>query len=316
MNLKNIERRTFFLIDQIIADLNDVDRKDELVALWLKYHNHIKSTCCNENQTFKILENAKIDTKNVVDTLILDYLLRIDVHKAKEFMKRAGGYTVEYWKMFGMRDKLVTLVDEEKYDEILEIVGGKDRSDTVTQFIFNVKSLKFIEMVRTNNKALSYIQSNFQDHKKTEVLKLAKMLLTQQTDTHQEYVESAKALIPKLCTDMFSIPTFSTLPIIYEIGMKSFQTLNTPEINAMLEVTCSKELPIDIALPKKYIFHSYVVCPVLKIVCDESNPPILLECRHVISMEAVKRLNCANGCFKCPYCPVESNINNVYEIYC
>ncbi|ELQ75538.1 putative E3 ubiquitin ligase [Trachipleistophora hominis] len=315
MNIKDIEKRTFFLIDQIVADLNDVDRKDELVALWLKYHNLVKSTCSNENQTFQIVENNRLDAKNVVDTLILDYLLRTDVHKARKFMRSASGNISEYWKMFEMKDKLVLLMDEQKYDEVLGIVEEKKKTDTITRFIFNVKSLKFMEMVHTSSTALSYLQSNFKEHSKADVLKLARILLTKQTNSRHEYVQQAKTLIPKLCTDLFNIPTFAALPIIYEIGMKSFQTLNTPEINEMLQTSCSKELPIDIALPKKYIFHSYVVCPVLKIVCDESNPPVLLECRHVISMEAVKRLNCANGCFKCPYCPVESNINNVYEIY-
>lgn len=73
------------------------------------------------------------------------------------------------------------------------------------------------------------------------------------------------------------------------------------------------ELPID--LPFTAQFHSIIICPVLKVPCCRVNPPIALECMHVISREAVKRLNNMNGYFDCPYCPRRSHVNKVFEIF-
>lgn len=73
------------------------------------------------------------------------------------------------------------------------------------------------------------------------------------------------------------------------------------------------EIPIELPFSEQH--HSIIICPVLKTPCDKLNPPLVLECFHVISREAVKRLNTVKGIFDCPYCPNKSDINEVFEIF-
>ncbi|KRH93859.1 putative E3 ubiquitin ligase [Pseudoloma neurophilia] len=73
------------------------------------------------------------------------------------------------------------------------------------------------------------------------------------------------------------------------------------------------EIPIELPFSEQH--HSMIICPVLKTPCDNLNPPLVLECFHVISREAVKRLNMVKGVFDCPYCPAKSDISKVFEIF-
>lgn len=128
------------------------------------------------------------------------------------------------------------------------------------------------------------------------------------------YTMLCDTLIPRLISKKFAIPSESALSILHDTGEPVFHKLNTQNINRTMEVYFKKELPINIPIENKYIFHSYVVCPVLKVICSDKNQPVLLECKHVISREAVRKLNIVNDIFKCPYCPKESSIRNVHNI--
>lgn len=85
--------------------------------------------------------------------------------------------------------------------------------------------------------------------------------------------------------------------------------------NKISSPLCDSDHEIPIELPFSEQHHSIVICQVLKTPCDKLNPPLVLECLHVISREAVKRLNTIKGVFDCPYCPNKSNINGVVEIF-
>jgi len=44
-----------------------------------------------------------------------------------------------------------------------------------------------------------------------------------------------------------------------------------------------QELPIETNIGKKYSFHSVFICPITKEKCSDMNPPVALNCGHVIS---------------------------------
>lgn len=62
------------------------------------------------------------------------------------------------------------------------------------------------------------------------------------------------------------------------------------------------ELPIKIDTGCSY--HSVFACPILRTRSGTSNPPMMLLCGHVISKDALSKLERA-GRLKCPYCPKE-----------
>ncbi|XP_005992441.1 E3 ubiquitin-protein transferase RMND5B [Latimeria chalumnae] len=74
------------------------------------------------------------------------------------------------------------------------------------------------------------------------------------------------------------------------------------------------ELPIEIDLGKKCWYHSVFACPILRQQTTDSNPPMKLICGHVISRDALNKLNIA-GKLKCPYCPMEQNPADAKRIY-
>ena len=74
------------------------------------------------------------------------------------------------------------------------------------------------------------------------------------------------------------------------------------------------ELPIEIDVSRKCHYHSIFACPILRQQSSDNNPPMKLQCGHVISRDALNKLT--NGSkLKCPYCPVEQNPADARLIY-
>jgi len=53
----------------------------------------------------------------------------------------------------------------------------------------------------------------------------------------------------------------------------------------------TKELPIEIDLGDKFKFHDIFICPVAKEAAVGQNTPQLLTCGHVISKQALQKIN-------------------------
>jgi len=70
------------------------------------------------------------------------------------------------------------------------------------------------------------------------------------------------------------------------------------------------ELPIEIPLPAENRYHSIFACPVSKEQSTEQNPPMMMECGHVVTKDSLQKLSKSGGRVKCPYCPVESQATN------
>ncbi|KAI9206396.1 CTLH/CRA C-terminal to lish motif domain-containing protein [Polychytrium aggregatum] len=84
-----------------------------------------------------------------------------------------------------------------------------------------------------------------------------------------------------------------------------------------LEWTQQGELPVEIPLLDQHRFHSIFVCPVSKEQATPENPPMMLQCGHVLTKESLVRLTKGNlnAKFKCPYCPSESTISQATRIH-
>lgn len=75
------------------------------------------------------------------------------------------------------------------------------------------------------------------------------------------------------------------------------------------------ELPVEIPLPAHLRFHSIFACPVSKEQGTEENPPMMMQCGHVVCQESLTRLGKGTGRVKCPYCPIESTVSQADRVY-
>jgi len=75
------------------------------------------------------------------------------------------------------------------------------------------------------------------------------------------------------------------------------------------------ELPIEIPLPPENRYHSIFACPVSKDQSTEQNPPMMMNCGHVVSKDSLQKLSKTGGRVKCPYCPVESMVSDALRVH-
>jgi len=65
-------------------------------------------------------------------------------------------------------------------------------------------------------------------------------------------------------------------------------------------------------LGPRFVRHSVFTCPISKEAGTPDNPPMLLLCGHVLGLASITKLarGSRSARFKCPYCPVESSMDD------
>ncbi len=76
-----------------------------------------------------------------------------------------------------------------------------------------------------------------------------------------------------------------------------------------------QELPTEVPLPPQLTFHSIFSCPVSREQASSENPPVLLQCGHVICRNSMTNIAKSNDRFKCPTCPVLQRASDTQELH-
>mmetsp|Transcript_30733 Transcript_30733/g.77000 ORF Transcript_30733/g.77000 Transcript_30733/m.77000 type:complete len:539 (-) Transcript_30733:103-1719(-) len=76
------------------------------------------------------------------------------------------------------------------------------------------------------------------------------------------------------------------------------------------------ELPVEMELGRDYVFHSVFACPVARDQAAPDNPPMILPCGLVLCRGSIQKMTRGNArTFKCPYCPVETNVASCRQVF-
>ncbi len=128
---------------------------------------------------------------------------------------------------------------------------------------------------------------------------------------------AASTLVTEACR-VAGLPAEDLISVIVKAGI-----IAAPTLLKMASVMQSsnrrwddmQELPSEVPLPPQLTFHSIFSCPVSREQASPENPPVLLQCGHVICRNSMANIARSNDRFKCPTCPVLQKANDTQELH-
>ncbi|CAD25332.1 hypothetical protein [Encephalitozoon cuniculi GB-M1] len=246
-----------------------------------------------ENNCADVVERLISETKDGKDEIIkirdgyvkfkkvISQISEDSTFLLEEFLE---GYPSKELELYLVSHEFLLLIHKGRYDEALRLCFKKLRSFVPT-YIQDVKPLLRFLVNPTN------IQ---------EALKKSRSKLIEKFKS--KYIE------------MNGMPNRCYLRELFETGTSAFLQLSTS--GSLLFDKDDSTLPMEIKIEKGRNYHSLFICPVLKTLCVDENIPVMLECGHVISLEAASVLSQEGvlNSFKCPYCPEMSKYENILRL--
>lgn len=198
---------------------------------------------------------------------------------------------------------------------------------------FNLHKINFIKIVQQGPKfqieALKYARNftPFADKCQKEIQRLMGSLLYintgLQNSPYSAYLnpvlwDEVEEEFAKDACKLMGLPVECPLSVCVQAGCKALPALvNIVQVMQQTQVghiLSKDELPIEIDLDASCLYHSVFSCPILRQQSTDLNPPMKLVCGHVISKDALNKLN-SNGKLKCPYCPVEQVPSDARQMF-
>ncbi len=178
--------------------------------------------------------------------------------------------------------------------------------------------------------AMSYGRSNFGRYSKrysAEIQRLCSAVAYRENipgspyggffDTSSAFADVEHAFTRDFCF-VLGLPADSPLYVAFTAGAISLPKMEKhAQImrDAKVEWTTSNELGVELPLPESMNFHQIFVCPVSKEQATDDNPPMRLQCGHVLARESIAKVSKQRQIIRCPYCPRESNVKDAKQIY-
>ncbi|KAH8486446.1 hypothetical protein H0E87_025454 [Populus deltoides] len=189
-----------------------------------------------------------------------------------------------------------------------------------SDLLLKLHCLQFVEILQggSRSKALSYVRTHispFGANHFSEIQKLMACLLWSGRLHHSPYSDLlspanwnvvAEELTRQFCNllgQSFDSPLSVTIAAGFQ-GLPPLLKFMNVMAGKKHEWQSMKQLPVPVELDREFQFHSIFVCPVLKEQSTDENPPMLMQCGHVLCKQSINKMS-KNGSktFKCPYCP-------------
>lgn len=117
-----------------------------------------------------------------------------------------------------------------------------------------------------------------------------------------------------------NFPLYDHLQVALDVG-GSDALFIIQRVKDMMNLTHSEwsqsnELPVELPIKNdNFKFHSVFICPISKEQTNDKNPPMMLNCGHVLALDSLNKLSKGGGRVKCPYCPSESQASTALRLY-
>ncbi|ESQ53294.1 hypothetical protein EUTSA_v10025455mg [Eutrema salsugineum] len=317
-----------------ISPVNQLEAAEKELNVALTKYPKVLEKQLNTDISKAYRNNVEFDT-HIVNQIIANFFYRQGMFDIGDcFVAETGESECSTRKSF-----------KEMY-QILEAMKGRDLEPALNWAVSNsdklkqvrsdlelkLRSLHFLEIAEGKNsqEAINYARKHiavFADSL-PETQKLVCSLLWNKNLVKSPYSEflspalwdnAVKELTRQYC-NLLGESSESPLSITITAGTQTLPVL-LKYINVMankkLDLQNMEQLPVAVALPKEYQFHSVFVCPVSKEQSSDDNPPMMMSCGHVLCKQTINRMskNGSKSSFKCPYCPTDVDISRCRQLH-
>eukprot|EP00039_Didymoeca_costata_P006274 m.88801 g.88801 ORF g.88801 m.88801 type:complete len:375 (+) comp13189_c0_seq2:84-1208(+) len=274
----------------------------------------------------------------VLERTVVDHLSQSgDINIAENLLKESmSDITINKREVYvELQELLKALNEKDVLPSITWCVRNRDKLKAIgSNLEFKLRSLQFINLLQSASRSasLKYAQDHFvifgQSHIK-EIQRLMSCFLFRnnlESSTYADLVDPVRwfevhELLVKDCSRISDMPVETPLEVCINSGcialpklLKVATILQNKDTKGLL--TSSDELPVEVNLGTKRLYHSVFACAVSRETATKTNPPMRLPCGHAICSDSIRKI--AKGPrrkFKCTYCPSEQTIADARQIY-
>ena len=274
----------------------------------------------------KVCREGKQFDKDTLQEVIAQHFFREgrfeegDVFVRETGMEPERSLKSEFEEMHGIIDSIENRKVRPALDWAIQHREKLNLEGLPSELEFKLVRLEYIRRLKHEGKmaALQFARENFPQHgmgQMHEISKLMGCLLYEnklEVSPYKQIVlddmwgDVRKCFLQEYCKTV-GHSSVSPLRVVVNAGALALQALlKLTTIMSTAGLSDGDELPVEIPLGPQYVFHSIFTCPVSKEQCTAENPPMRLQCGHVLCKQSIQKL--ARGGarpFKCPYCPTE-----------
>ncbi|XP_053209369.1 E3 ubiquitin-protein ligase RMND5A-like [Panonychus citri] len=337
---------SFSMLNHVIKKVQDVS--SQLAKEHRDFHSTVsrvgKAIDKNFNSDYGAMENRLLwsddESKTILNRVIIEHFMRKGMLDIVDSLVTDAGLEMleEEKKPFTELNQILISLRKRDLKPALDWVEI-NREKLIQQnssLEFKLHRLQFIEYlckgVEKQSELIAFARTKLQplvDRHAKEIQALMGSLLYLKTGLENSpyaylldilnWSEICDVFIRDSCC-LMGMSVDSPLNIAFEAGTVAFPALlNIRQMMSQRRVasvwTAKDELPIVIDLDKKFQFHSIFACPILRQQASDVNPPMRLDCGHVISRDALTKMSNGSTKVKCPYCPVEQNPQIAKQIF-
>lgn len=294
-----MEKDPFVLRDEtlelieLIKNKKDVEEnKNKIVDLWKTQEDIPPSN------PLKMYSEPFKGTEQTVLYLIVQFLLKNDCLEyfdcsKNEYLEKLKDDHLEFKKISGD-------LKDNKFESLKDFIDLNPVGDPL-KFYFSIYKFLTCKNIR---ESLGILLKDVSRHMKTMPTKgFLRQLIFRDTQIFGYVKSILEDLFVKEYCKLKMTNEYDYLEDVLMVGSSTLKQMQGMSISNYDQE--ENVLPVEIKLPKGYNYHSLFICPVLKVLCTDENKPVLLNCSHVISLNAANVLSKfgSTETFKCPYCP-------------